>query len=79
MSMNNYGVSLTMFGHLDEALAVSEEALDLRRDALGSTHPHTLTSMSNCGVIFNALGRLDEAVAVKKEVWDLMKDGLGPR
>jgi tetratricopeptide (TPR) repeat protein len=76
--MNNLAVSYSDAGRRDEALAMEEEVLALRRKVLGPEHPDTLTSMHNLAVYYGDAGRRDEALEMREEVLALRRKLLGP-
>lgn len=54
-------------GLLDKALPLLEQTLKVRRAALGSDHPDTITAIGNVGYILHALGRAEEAEPMFRE------------
>ena len=55
-----------------------ERALALRREALGSDHPDTLTSMSSLATAYWYAGRLADAVTLHEETFKRRQAKLGP-
>ncbi|MFG2945995.1 tetratricopeptide repeat protein, partial [Streptomyces adustus] len=70
-ALSNLGMWLAVAGRLDEAVAVTEEAVVvLRRVAAGCPAAHEASlggALSNLGMWLAVAGRLDEAVAVTEE------------
>ena len=60
-------------GRLDEALQAAQEALDLRREALGEVHVQTAKSLGQKAVALAKLGRLDEAEQLLQEAIDVQQ------
>lgn len=52
---------------LDEATTLLREALEARRDVVGSTHPDTLDSIYNLGRLLQDRGMVDEALSLLRE------------
>ena len=77
-SMNNLASFYAKAGRSNEALALREETLRLRKAQLGPDHPDTLQSMSNLAVSYEDVGRNDEALALREKTLQLMKARLGP-
>merc|ERR1719245_2027838 len=76
--MNNYANSLDDAGRKEEALQLRRENFELRKAALGPSHPDTLTAMSNYAISFKIAGRKEEALQLRREIFELSKAALGP-
>ncbi|MEM7229593.1 MAG: serine/threonine-protein kinase [Planctomycetota bacterium] len=66
-----------ILGALEAARAPQEEALRIRRDALGDDHPETLASMAGMGDLLFAQGRVDDAETYFREALDGRRHVLG--
>jgi len=64
---------------LDDAELLHWEALNGRRETLGSQHPDTLVSVNDVGLLLQARGRLDEAEPLLREALDARHEMLGPQ
>jgi tetratricopeptide (TPR) repeat protein len=62
-TMNNLASDLTASHRLEEALAMSSEALEVLERTLGGRHPSLASAYNNRGVLLSDLGRHDEALA----------------
>ena len=76
-ALNNLGVALSALGQREEALAATQEAVDLCR-ALAEARPDAFRpalarSLHNLGAHLAALGRYDEALAATQEAVDLYR------
>jgi eukaryotic-like serine/threonine-protein kinase len=60
--LDNLGMCLTEVGRLDEALALHEEALEIR-ESLGPDQPELGASYGNLGLVLQKMGRIDDALA----------------
>ena len=69
--MNNLGIRLSELGRRDEALAPTEEAVDVCRRLAAANPaaylPDLATSLNNLGIRLAELGRRDEALAPTEE------------
>jgi tetratricopeptide (TPR) repeat protein len=75
--MNNLAILLKQKGRFDDALALYEEALRIKRSKLGAHHTSTLTSMSNLAGLLTALGKHQEARVLYEESLQGHKSALG--
>ena len=66
-------------GGLDEALALQQEALELKRKVLGPEHLNTLNSMMLVRQLLKLQGRLDEAETLARETLARCERSLGPK
>jgi tetratricopeptide (TPR) repeat protein len=77
MSLNNLGAMFSNLGRREEALAASQEAVDIRR-RLAQTRPDAFLpdlamSLNNLGAMFSNLGRREEALAASQEAVDIYR------
>jgi tetratricopeptide (TPR) repeat protein len=71
------GIRLSNLGRREEALAASQEAVDIRR-RLAQTRPDAFlpdlaTSLNNSGAMLSNLGRREEALAASQEAVDIRR------
>jgi tetratricopeptide (TPR) repeat protein len=66
-------------GRYGEAEPHVKEALQARREVLGSRHPDTLNSLNNLAELYQAQGRYGEAEPLLKEALQASREALGPR
>ncbi len=71
------GTRLSNLGRREEALAATQEAVDIRR-RLAQTRPDAFlqdlaSSLNNCGAMFSDLGRREEALAATQEAVDIRR------
>eukprot|EP00435_Cladocopium_sp_Y103_P018548 s365_g4.t1 len=71
--------SLGEVGRLQEALAMHEEVLEVRRQVLGPRHPETLRTQNNVASSLDDVGRHQEALEMYQEVLEVQRQVLGPR
>jgi tetratricopeptide (TPR) repeat protein len=64
-------------GKYSEAENTYRQALELKRIALGDTHPSTLDNMNNLAVVYERQGKYAEAEALQKQTLKLKKAVLG--
>jgi Flp pilus assembly protein TadD len=50
----------------------------LRKEVLGTEHPHTLTSMSNLASVLRSQGKYEEAEAINRQTLAQGEKVLGP-
>jgi tetratricopeptide (TPR) repeat protein len=74
-SLSNLGVRLGDLGRREEALAASQEAVDIRRRLAQSRPdaflPDLASSLNNAGAMLSNLGRREEALAASQEAVDI--------
>ena len=76
-SLNNLGADLSNLGRREEALAASQEAVDIYR-RLAQTRPDAFLpdlamSLNNLGACLSDLGRREEALAASQEAVDIYR------
>jgi len=76
-SMNNLANCYSAMGRDQEALALREETLKLRKAAFGADHADTLMSMNNLADSYSAVERYDDALKLFEETLTLRKAKLG--
>ncbi|KFY39202.1 hypothetical protein V495_06082 [Pseudogymnoascus sp. VKM F-4514 (FW-929)] len=69
-TMHSYSVLLGMQGKYFEAEELSEQALDLRTQYIGLSHPYRYVSLLYLAWIYNETGRYGEAETIELEVLD---------
>lgn len=76
---NNVAFACRDQGKFDEAAAINERILPLRRKVLGPEHHDTLVTINNLGGAYKALGRLAEAESLQRTGVDIARRTLGDR
>ena len=79
LTLSTLGTELQVQGKYDEAEPMYREALEVARAALGSRHPHTLTSTNNLGLLLHDKGDLAAAEPLYREAMDVKRETLGHR
>ncbi|MCB0145117.1 MAG: tetratricopeptide repeat protein, partial [Caldilineaceae bacterium] len=74
---NTLAALLRMIGQFTEAWPYLEQALDIRRAALGEQHPVTATSLNNIGILLRDMGEFAEARPYLEQVLDIRRATLG--
>jgi len=69
---------LARLGHLQEAVEMTQEVLEMQLRELGPVHPETLGTMSAYATRLAEMGLLPEAAAIEKQLLELQKTVLGP-
>lgn len=72
-ALNNLGETLRRQGKWGEAEAALREALDIRIEELGESHPHVAQSRSNLANLYLASGNLPRARAEAERALDLRR------
>ena len=75
--LENLADANTELGHHAQALALYEQALDIRTRRSGKDHPETAKVRMNLATVLGKLGRDDEALAIYREVYDVLVRALG--
>jgi tetratricopeptide (TPR) repeat protein len=76
--MNDLADSYEKAGHQEQALALREQLLALRRKVLGPEHPDTLGVMNNVADSYAGAGRQEDALKLREQVLELRRKVLGP-
>ena len=76
-SLSDYGAALTALGDVEGATRAHREALAVRRDLLGRSHPHVAQSLSHLGWALQAQGRYAEAEPLYREALAISRAHLG--
>jgi len=64
-------------GLFERAASAQEEALEIRRQTFGETHPDTLESLAETAVLLETQGRLDEAEPYSRQALEGRRAALG--
>jgi serine/threonine protein kinase/tetratricopeptide (TPR) repeat protein len=72
------GVAKLGLGEASQAVALFEQSLREREEALGTDHPDTLTTRNNLAGAYQVAGRLTEALALYELTWKVRLAQLGP-
>ncbi|MGV3619913.1 MAG: serine/threonine-protein kinase [Archangium sp.] len=75
---NNQGVLAHLRGQFAAAVDAHKNALELRTQLFGDTHPLVARSHSNLGAAYRALGRLDEARIEYEQALSIEEKTLDP-
>ena len=67
--MHTYAAVLQQVGRYEEAGALINEVLTVRRRALGNEHPNTLASINNLATLLMDQGKLGEAEPLYREAF----------
>jgi serine/threonine protein kinase len=78
VARHDLGVTFRLLGDPARAVEQLQQALVLRRQALGRDHPDTLASLNSLGASYRAAGQLDQAVALHEEALRLATAKFGP-
>jgi eukaryotic-like serine/threonine-protein kinase len=70
-------VAFRKLNQLEKAITRGEEALELRRNVLGATHPHTLIAMNNLAITYDEADRPGDARKLFEDVLRLATGSLG--
>jgi hypothetical protein len=69
--MADLGLILWENGWTGDAVQLSEQVLQLRKNKLGENHPDTLSSMGNLAIQYSEAGRRTEALELSERVLQL--------
>ncbi|KAH8813781.1 hypothetical protein DL96DRAFT_1821026 [Flagelloscypha sp. PMI_526] len=75
--MGDLVISYLGLGRHRDALKLSEEEFQLRKQILGSEHPDTLETMSDLALIKSYLGQYQDALKLNEEAFEAKKRILG--
>ena len=64
-------------GNIEKAIKLENEALEIRRKALGEEHPDYAASLSNLALYTSATGNYDEAIKMENTALRIRKAALG--
>ncbi|GBG25815.1 Kinesin light chain 3 [Hondaea fermentalgiana] len=78
-ALESAGFLFTSRWLFDSALANYEEALSIRKEALGDRHPDVATTLNNIAGVYDDQGRYEEALAYYEEALLIRKKSLGDR
>ena len=76
-SLSDYGAALTALGDVERAAAAHREALAVRREILGRSHPHVAQSLSHLGWALQTQERYAEAEPLYREALAIRRAHLG--
>jgi tetratricopeptide (TPR) repeat protein len=76
--LSSIGNAYTNLGELDEARPLLEEALTLRRIALGQEHPDVARGLNDLGVLYYRQGRYPEADSLYRQALAIAERAFGP-
>src|SRR5262249_55406927 len=71
-------VRLNRAGKYDEALPLSDRALDIRENVLGPDHPDVASSLSILAVLYEAKGDYVKAEPLFRRALEIREKALGP-
>ncbi|MDC3958616.1 tetratricopeptide repeat protein [Polyangium jinanense] len=74
---NDWGRTLNELGDHRKALEYHQQALDIRRDVLGETHPDTAESLNNVGHSLGETGNHRTALEYQKKALEIYRKVLG--
>ena len=77
--LNAQGVELLDAGRYREAEPLFQEALTIRREQLGGSHPNVATSLNSLASLYQAQGRYGEAEPLFQETLVIFREQLGDR
>ena len=72
-SMNNLASTYRALGRTNDAMALQETVLEVRRRILAKEHPDTLTIMNNLALTYRDLGRTSDAMALQETVLEVRR------
>ena len=75
---NHRGVIESVRERPKAALSFFLEALALRREAFGQSHPKIASTMNNCSLAMMDLGQEEQALAMAEDAFEMYFDLLGP-
>ena len=73
----NIGEYFRQTGKYAEAEKMYQQALELRKAALGDDHPSTLANMNNLAIVYEQQGKYAEAERLQQQTLELTKAALG--
>eukprot|EP00958_Prasinococcus_capsulatus_P000639 scaffold49_cov409-Prasinococcus_capsulatus_cf.AAC.39 len=76
--MDNLGIALRKNGEYDEAVALHEKALELRKLHLGSGHSLAAQTLGNLGIALRERGDIERSIAILSQALEALVNKLGP-
>ena len=76
---NAKGLQKAKKGSWESALLCWQNALEIREQVLGDSHPDTANTLNNCGIAMGKLGRFDEAIEVLERALEIRAEHYGTR
>lgn len=73
------GIAYNDTGRQDEALAMLQRALDLRKESIGKSHPSLAECYNNLGALLYAMGSLQRAQEHYEKALELLTQATGGR
>jgi serine/threonine protein kinase/tetratricopeptide (TPR) repeat protein len=78
LARHDLGVTFRLVGDLARAVEQLEQALALRRRALGPDHDDTLDTMNSLAVAYRTAGKFDHALSLGEELLKRTRAKMGP-
>jgi tetratricopeptide (TPR) repeat protein len=75
--LNQAGYYLKEQGQYQQAAPLLKEALEIRKQVLGTNHPDYASSLNNLAILYESQGRYEQAEPLKKEALEIRKQVLG--
>ena len=77
ITINNLAASRRTQGHVQEALVLFQEAVEMTERALGRRHPHTARALNNLAAAYADADRFREAESAWRESLEIIEATLG--
>ena len=77
MSLVKVGITLLVLQRFEDSLHVFQEALSVRKNALGALHPSTARIYNNLGCVYVEFNELREARRSFEAALDIQRNALG--
>jgi serine/threonine protein kinase/tetratricopeptide (TPR) repeat protein len=77
-TLNNLSMAVALKGDIERSRPLLEEAVALKKQALGSEHPDVAISLNNLSEVFTELGRGREALAAADEALKILAEHGDP-
>ncbi len=78
-TLNRAGVALLGKGQTAKALPLLQEALEIRKEALGEKHPAYATSLNNLALLYREMGDHKAALPLYQKALEIHKQVLGEK
>ena len=76
-ALNQQAIELYQAGRYDEAIALAEEALAIRVELLGQSHPDVAISLNNLAELYSSLARYEEAIPIFQQALAIWREQYG--
>ena len=76
-SLDNKATEKARHGKYVEAIQLEEEAIEIRKQVLGTEHPDYATSLNNLAQYYSNLGNYEKAIQLGKQALEIRKQVLG--